>query len=381
MKNDKVIFEHGYALFIGIKYEHWANNIAPLAGALRDVISLNTHFTHPEKAAYNPENVITLSEEKATADGILNALDAIQIKAGKDTEATVIIYYAGHGETDGKDYFLVPYNFDLKKWQQENKYDTEKVVLAQQFAKKISNIKAKKSLVILDCCHSENIPVTRGLIGENDFLDGFLNLLDSGLNDGTNTRSLSDQLKKGNGNIILTSCKATEESLDLGRNGLFTEVLLECLNGKDNIENDGWVRLIDLMKYVPDEVTRRAKEFKTKGKPHSQHPVFKRIENVGSKDFIISAYNITRAITSKKDWDRKVQIEQTNQKKGKMIDKNKILVLINEDIEEAFDLLDELLLKSNGTYNDLNREYTNRPNNFDMATFRSKLRRFVKRKL
>ncbi len=61
--------------------------------------------------------------------------------------------------------------------------------------------------------------------------------------------------------------------------------------------------------------------------------------------------------------------------------KEEVLLLIPKDIDEAFEKLDELLGETNGTYNDLCREYINRPNNFDMATFRSKLIRFVRRGL
>lgn len=51
---------------------------------------------------------------------------------------------------------------------------------------------------------------------------------------------------------------------------------------------------------------------------------------------------------------------------------------IESNIDKAFELLDEVFDNSNGTYNDLSKEYVSRPNNFDMFTFRSKLKRFVK---
>lgn len=55
----------------------------------------------------------------------------------------------------------------------------------------------------------------------------------------------------------------------------------------------------------------------------------------------------------------------------------KIIGLIDSNIDEAFDELDERFGTSNGAYNDLNQEYYNRPDNFNIATFRSKLKRFV----
>jgi len=49
--------------------------------------------------------------------------------------------------------------------------------------------------------------------------------------------------------------------------------------------------------------------------------------------------------------------------------------LINRDIDKAFDELDDIFGTSNGAYNDLTQEYYSRPENFNMATFRSKLKR------
>lgn len=51
--------------------------------------------------------------------------------------------------------------------------------------------------------------------------------------------------------------------------------------------------------------------------------------------------------------------------------------LIDSDIDAAFDVLDGVFDDNNGTYNDLCKEYVQRPNNFDMGTFRSKMKRFV----
>lgn len=51
--------------------------------------------------------------------------------------------------------------------------------------------------------------------------------------------------------------------------------------------------------------------------------------------------------------------------------------LIGNDIDKAFDELDDIFGKSNGVYNDLSREYVSRPENFSMSSFRSKLKRCV----
>ena len=63
-------YENGYALLIGIAYEHWATKIAPLHGTLRDFTDLAAHFADPAKAAYRPAHIICLTETEATAENI-----------------------------------------------------------------------------------------------------------------------------------------------------------------------------------------------------------------------------------------------------------------------------------------------------------------------
>lgn len=278
-------FEHGYALLIGIQYNHW-NGPRPLYGTERDLEDLQSHFLDTDKAAYKNENVTVLNESAATTQGILTALDDFAKKVNQDKDAVAIVYYAGHGETDGKDSFLVPYDFNLSKWRASNgtEYEENTVILSNQFAEKLAAIRAKKCLIILDCCHSENIPVSRDLSSlSRTFLDGFIEPIT------ISERSLSEKLNEGTGRVVFTSCSAKETSLDLGTNGLFTQVLLESLNGQENIRKDGWVRLPDLINYVPRIVAERAK-----GKRHQQTPVFKEMHNLKG-EFIICAYDIAIA--------------------------------------------------------------------------------------
>lgn len=56
--------------------------------------------------------------------------------------------------------------------------------------------------------------------------------------------------------------------------------------------------------------------------------------------------------------------------------KSEILILIDTDIDKAFEILDEIF-KGNSTYNDLGNQYVDRPIGFSLLEFRSKLKRFV----
>ena len=57
--------------------------------------------------------------------------------------------------------------------------------------------------------------------------------------------------------------------------------------------------------------------------------------------------------------------------------KKEVLLALDTDIDLAFDKLDSKFLGKNPIYYDLCKEYFAQPNNFSLATFRSKLRRFI----
>ncbi|MBX7243576.1 MAG: caspase family protein [Bacteroidia bacterium] len=282
-------YKHGYALLIGISYKNWKiHNKKPLNGATKDIEDLAKHFKDRQKAAYHPDNVIELPEEKATAAGILNALEELKQRTESDNEASVIVYYSGHGGSYNNRHFLVPYDFELQKyWDAKSNnlpFDSDNVVDSAVFRKKLDAIKAHKMLVFLDCCHSEGMTKKGEKSIEEPFLKGLMVELGSQVTE----KGIAQDVHSGIGRIILASCEAHETSLDLETNGLFTEVLLECLNGVKNIEKDGWVRFKDILNYVQGTVQKRAKDKYN----HNQSPVFNEIKGLKAEDFKICAYNL-----------------------------------------------------------------------------------------
>ena len=66
------IFEHGYALVIGVD----GNQIPRLAlpAVAKDVQAVYDVLVHPERCAYNPDNVKFLHGEESTRQNIMEAL-------------------------------------------------------------------------------------------------------------------------------------------------------------------------------------------------------------------------------------------------------------------------------------------------------------------
>ncbi|MBK9462657.1 MAG: caspase family protein [Sphingobacteriales bacterium] len=294
MPTPNLTFDNGYALLIGIRYGQFENttlNEAVLEGTLNDVRDLKAHFTNPRKAAYKPENVIALTEENATTKGILTALDDLAHKVENDPDATVILYYSGHGETNGTDYFLVPYDFDATTWvnSQAKQYNPNTVILSNTFAEKVAAIKAKKLLVILDCCHSAAMPVTKGFDIQLPFLSNIVQTLNNFFDKSAKSKNILEKMDEGSGRVIITSCQPTEKSIDLGTNGLFTLTLLKVLGGEENRKKDGYVDIHDINAYVLEQVPKEAQKY-----ARQQHPEITRMERVQGR-FIVCAYDIAKA--------------------------------------------------------------------------------------
>lgn len=364
MANTSAYFEHGYALLIGIRYGHWNN---PLEGPLRDVSALQMHFLDKNKAAYKAENIIYITEDEATKSGIIQALDQLAEKVANDPEANVLIYYSGHGGSINNKYFLIPYNFDLNSFYRNQDKNQETAIYSGEFANKINNIKSKKCMVVLDCCHAENMPVAKSLNRSSIAFNSFIDEAEEVFAQAEQKSVIPNALSKGEGNIIITSCRAEETSLDLGTLSLFTQVLLESLNGSNNIEKDGWVRLIDLMRYVPKTVSERAKNMFN----HNQNPMFKRIENLGSEDFIICAYDIFQAKGIAKPKEENV----INKPSSYVVEISNLIE--SGDIVKAFSEIDRVYKPSEFQYNRLKREFSAGLKGIDLLDFADRLKIYI----
>ncbi|BCX04161.1 MAG: hypothetical protein KatS3mg053_2099 [Candidatus Roseilinea sp.] len=261
-------FAQGYALVIGVaNYPH----VRPLPeSVLNDARAISAILQDPARAGYPKDQVKLLLDREATRQGILNGLAWLANNAGRD--ATAVVYFSGHGGriTSGEHAgnYLIPYDTRL------NAIKTTAISSAELTAA-LNKIQTQKLVVLLDACHSGGTgdPKDIGLAGDRDPNAGMLINIDAKATDEPAVKrglddAAYDQLKQGAGRVIFASSKPEEVSYVMPNapNSLFTQCLLEAINGKAKHEGDGLLRIFDVVSYVFQEVPRRHAQ---------QHPIFK----------------------------------------------------------------------------------------------------------
>jgi len=112
------IFTHGYALLIGVgtsSYPAWSLPVTVKdAKAIQAILTDSTLCSYPN----DDQHIRLLSDSQATHDAIIDGLKWLQSKAVTDTEATIVVYYSGHGwlNQTTNQYYLLPHDvkpFDI----------------------------------------------------------------------------------------------------------------------------------------------------------------------------------------------------------------------------------------------------------------------------
>ncbi len=174
------------------------------------------------------------------------ALDQLLELATED--ATVVIYFSGHGyevgTAIGTMYFLMPYGYDL-----QNLPNT--AISGSELIERIRAIRARKILLLLDCCHAGGFDPTKAPSVQ--------------LTKAPLPAEAQQLLAQGRGLVIVTSSQAHEKSYAGKPYSAFTLALVEALAGKGASQQDGYVRVADLALYTGKTVPVRTQE--------RQHPI------------------------------------------------------------------------------------------------------------
>jgi Caspase domain len=254
-------FKNGYALLIGVG-NYRGPGVSPLPVTVNDAEALYELLTDTDRAGYPVENVKLLTDETASKEKIIDSLHWLATCAAKDPDATIIVFFSGHGGIKDEQYMLLPYDFDWEKWEVSG-------ISKEQFGEKINALQCRKLLVLLDCCHAAGIATKSSI--EHQFK--------------ASNQALYEALQKGKGRVVMASSRHDQYSqiLDKAPYSVFTEALVAALNNNGG-NDDGYATVLRTMSYVSEYVIKATKALQT--------PVFN-LESV--EDFAICriANNIT----------------------------------------------------------------------------------------
>lgn len=244
-------YPQGRALLIGVANYQQVTNLP--AAILNDARDIATTLTSPDYCGYEPKNVVTLLDSQATRAAVLGCL--AELAASADTDDTICIFFSGHGAVVGnpgaEDSVLVTVDTDPADIEGTS-------ISSDDFARALSQIKAKRVLVFIDACHAGGAVISKTLT------DGKCHEFKSGYSSNTFAK-----LATGSGRALMASCRADEVSavFTSARNSVFTTVLLAGLQGAADKSGSGFIKLFDLFNYVAEEVPKHI--------PDEQHPIFK----------------------------------------------------------------------------------------------------------
>jgi uncharacterized caspase-like protein len=251
------VYTPGYAVIVGVGRD--------LAVTVSDAQGIAKLLRDPSRCAYPVEQVKLLTEKEASREGILASMDWLAGAAGPD--ATAIVYFSGHG-SEIPDYYLIPNDY-----QKADLAGT--AISGKLFTDKLRAIKAKKLVVLLDCCHAGGQAEAKGLETKSPL-----------------PPQVIEELGKSSGRVIIASSRKDEVSWTGSPYSVYTGAALEALAGYGAFERDGYARVLDLAMYVGRMVPNRTKD--------QQNPIIK-VANL-EDNFALAYYAGGSKMPKSLDW-------------------------------------------------------------------------------
>jgi hypothetical protein len=244
-------FTNGYALLIAVN-----ENLLPryaLPTVARDAEALRDVLVHPQRCAYPAKNVRLLAGSEASRAGIRSGLEWLKarIAADRSGNATAVIFYSGHGAfiKDERSYYLLPFDLHEPVW--------DSLLRAEEIAAAVEQVKPRRLLAVLDCCHAGGMGIKGNGLGENGLVKAAAPAA---------ARSVV-ALAQGQGRAVLSSSKAAESSYIRSdrRMSIFTYHLVEALTGHASptgyAQPEGGCEVLvsDVMSYISRQVPESAR--------------------------------------------------------------------------------------------------------------------------
>ena len=236
---------HNYALLIGVGECEETKLSLPVT--VKDIQAIKTLLTNSNLCGYIDDNIRLLYNETATKEQILKNLTWLKQQAENDSEATILIYYSGHGFLDNsldnsQNYYLIPHETD--------RADIPDTALpAEIFNQALQQIPAQRLLVIIDSCHAQ------GMASSKDDTENKRSLIPKGFTQTSLPKTIVEDLQ-GAGRVVFTSSTGRQSSWIRkdGEMSIYTYHLLEALQGAGNKPGDKVVKVSHLMNYLSETI-------------------------------------------------------------------------------------------------------------------------------
>jgi hypothetical protein len=224
-----------HALLVGVgDYTH--PRFTSLPATVRDAQAVAAVLTDSARCGYPPASVHVLTGEKATAADIRAALKALA--ESTTNESTVFVYFSGHGGRALEDSvwhtYLCPREADPDNLAQT-------AVPGDEFSALLATIPARKLLVMLDACHAGGSADLKAADGRTIWKAGL-------------SEDYYEALSQGSGRVVIASSKEEQFSYIRGELSLYTQHLVQALNGKAAVRGDGLIHVLDVFHYVNEKV-------------------------------------------------------------------------------------------------------------------------------
>lgn len=230
-----------WAVIVGISSY---KNVPPegqLRFAHRDAYEMAAFLRSPRGGAFPSNHVKLLLNQDATVSAIRSAIGTWLVRSAEPDDV-IYIFFAGHGVVEGdNDGYLMAHDSDP-----QNLYATAMQV-AELDRIITQRLRARIVVLMADACHAGQLGWASRGPAEPALL----------------TNYLEEVGKSGAGVVRLLASRANERSFEDGRwgggHGAFTHFMLEALKGKGDRDNDGFVRVGELIGYLSEVVPEETK--------------------------------------------------------------------------------------------------------------------------
>ncbi len=238
------------ALLIGVgAYKY----ISPLTGPANDVVKMKRLLQ--QELGYQPHQMMTLTDGKATRQRILAALQAFLVEGTRPGDR-VLIYYSGHGsqvrdtsgdEADGRDETLVPV---------DGKAGGQNQITDDEISAVLRKLQGREVTLIIDSCHSGTIsrgwqPKPGDATARTVFPPASRSTGEIDRNLIAAHRTEESFVKALPGHSVWSAAAANQYSWETGGEGVFTGFLIDgTADRKADRNGNGIVTNAELLAYV-----------------------------------------------------------------------------------------------------------------------------------